>query len=113
MPGEDGGGFAHWMACSGGGLYTARKATNGTLRTGGVVLEGLCALPAATSVQTPAKTRFAVYKVGPVEKPVYKPPSEQGPQCTKSLPVRFATQRRRPLFCHVIEKRPRGVGARH
>ena len=46
-------------------LTKCPEETAGTLYTGGVVSEGLCALPAGTSVQTPVRTGPPVYKVGP------------------------------------------------
>ena len=59
-----------------------RNGDDRAVRTGRVVPTGLCAVPAATSVQTPAGTRSAVYKADGNESAVCIPPSERGTQRT-------------------------------
>ena len=60
------------------GVCTVPNSTTGTLRTGRRVLQGVCTVQAATSVQTPSRTGSPVYKADRAEKPSVQTPSRTG-----------------------------------
>ena len=88
------------LLCQGTAVWVPWRLeeTTGTLYTGEVVSEGVCTLVTSISVQSPAQTWPAVYKVVAVDKasvqspvgthlPVRKVPPERPLECTKSPPA--------------------------
>ena len=95
------------------GRAHCQERRGGAVRTGGVVPEGVCAVPAATSVQTPFRTRLPVRKADGDEKPGAQTPGRtrsavHTPRpCALEGPFRrdFAQCRRLPVY-----KPPSGQG---